>query len=37
MDFEEIVEKVLTDERIQKIPILFVLQVLFALDDMGII
>lgn len=37
MDFEEIVEKVLTDERVKKIPILFVLQVLFTLDDMGII
>lgn len=37
MDFNKIVEKVLKDGRIRRIPIKYVIEILIVLDDLGII
>lgn len=34
MDFDEIAEKVLSDSRTKRIPILYVIEVLIILDDL---
>lgn len=37
MEFDEIIEKVLADPRLKKVPILYVIEVLIILDDLDII
>lgn len=36
-DFDDIVEQVLSDERTKNIPILFVIQLIIIMEDIGII
>lgn len=37
MDFDEILLKVLNDERVRSIPILYVVQIIIVMDDLGLI
>lgn len=36
MEFADIIEKVMTDKRTHKIPILYVVQILVICDDLGL-
>lgn len=37
MDFDEILLKVLDDERVRPIPVLYVVQIIIIMDDLGLI
>lgn len=36
MDFDEVLHKVLADERLKKIPTLFIVQVVLIMSELGI-
>lgn len=37
LDFDDVIKEVLSDKRSNSIPVLFIVQVLIILDDLGII
>lgn len=37
LSFDDVAQKVLEDERAKKIPVLFVIQIIIIMDDLGLI